>query len=88
VQRDSVNLIEKGARDRGRKGVGAAPIMEARTSGLTTARPKSGAAAKDDMEDPSVAYPTPDPVQGSFDNLKERIKAHYELCSDYYYSLW
>ncbi len=31
--------------------------------------------------------PTPEPI-GSFTALKERIKKHYELASDYYYSLW
>jgi tocopherol O-methyltransferase len=24
----------------------------------------------------------------SFDALKGRIREHYEVCSDYYYSLW
>ena len=24
----------------------------------------------------------------SFAGLKDRIKRHYEICSDYYYSLW
>jgi tocopherol O-methyltransferase len=24
----------------------------------------------------------------SFEALKNRIRHHYELCSDYYYSLW
>jgi len=24
----------------------------------------------------------------SFDALKDRIRHHYEVCSDYYYSLW
>ncbi|KAI0381793.1 S-adenosyl-L-methionine-dependent methyltransferase [Hypomontagnella monticulosa] len=27
-------------------------------------------------------------AHGSFDSLKERIKKHYEIASDYYYSLW
>jgi len=37
----------------------------------------------------SSKYETPQP-QGfvSFNALKERIRQHYELCSDYYYSLW
>lgn len=42
--------------------------------------------AKDD--DVSASYPTPAPVFSTFDALKDRIKQHYELCSDYYYSLW
>jgi hypothetical protein len=43
---------------------------------------------KSDLEELSAAYPTPEPVKSSFDILKERIRSHYELCSDYYYSLW
>ncbi|CAD6581854.1 MAG: hypothetical protein ASARMPREDX12_000687, partial [Alectoria sarmentosa] len=31
--------------------------------------------------------PPPEP-SSSFAGLKERIKLHYEICSDYYYSLW
>lgn len=31
--------------------------------------------------------PTYEP-HSSFDALKERIRHHYELASDYYYSLW
>ncbi|OTA92648.1 hypothetical protein M434DRAFT_12242 [Hypoxylon sp. CO27-5] len=27
-------------------------------------------------------------AHGSFDSLKDRIKKHYEIASDYYYSLW
>ncbi|KAI0166902.1 S-adenosyl-L-methionine-dependent methyltransferase [Hypoxylon sp. FL1284] len=36
----------------------------------------------DQHEIPSVE------AHGSFDTLKERIKKHYEIASDYYYSLW
>lgn len=32
--------------------------------------------------------PAPPSVFTSFDALKGRIREHYELCSDYYYSLW
>lgn len=34
--------------------------------------------------------PAPDPVSttSNFAALKERIRHHYELASDYYYSLW
>lgn len=34
--------------------------------------------------------PTPDPVSttSNFAALKDRIRHHYELASDYYYSLW
>ena len=31
--------------------------------------------------------PPPEP-SSSFVGLKDRIKRHYEICSDYYYSLW
>ena len=31
--------------------------------------------------------PAPEP-SSSFAGLKDRIKRHYEICSDYYYSLW
>lgn len=31
--------------------------------------------------------PPPEP-SASFAGLKDRIKRHYEICSDYYYSLW
>lgn len=31
--------------------------------------------------------PPPEPST-SFAGLKDRIKRHYEICSDYYYSLW
>lgn len=31
--------------------------------------------------------PPPEP-SSSFAGLKDRIKRHYEICSDYYYSLW
>ncbi len=42
-----------------------------------------------DVYDISTEYdmPAPQPT-GSFVALKDRIKYHYELCSDYYYSLW
>lgn len=34
-------------------------------------------------------YETPPPEpSSSFAGLKDRIKRHYEICSDYYYSLW
>ncbi|KAI1651682.1 S-adenosyl-L-methionine-dependent methyltransferase [Daldinia loculata] len=36
----------------------------------------------DQHEIPSVE------AHGSFDSLKDRIKTHYEIASDYYYSLW
>jgi hypothetical protein len=33
-------------------------------------------------------YEIPPPASTSFGVLKDRIKQHYEVCSDYYYSLW
>ena len=34
-------------------------------------------------------YEIPPPETSvSFSGLKDRIKRHYEVCSDYYYSLW
>ena len=35
----------------------------------------------------SYEIPPPEP-SSSFAGLKDRIKRHYEICSDYYYSLW
>ena len=35
----------------------------------------------------SYETPAPEP-SSSFAGLKDRIKRHYEICSDYYYSLW
>jgi len=31
--------------------------------------------------------PAPEPFI-SFNALKDRIRHHYEVCSDYYYSMW
>ncbi len=37
----------------------------------------------------SKDYEIPAPLpSASMSALKERIKHHYEICSDYYYSLW
>lgn len=39
--------------------------------------------------DISSQYETPAPEPFvSFNALKDRIRHHYEICSDYYYSLW
>lgn len=39
--------------------------------------------------DISAQYPTPEPEpMSSFAALKDRIRHHYELASDYYFSLW
>ena len=40
-------------------------------------------------EEISEKYGTPAPLAiTSFAALKDRIRQHYEICSDYYYSLW
>lgn len=40
-------------------------------------------------EDVINQYDTPEPEPFiSFNALKDRIRHHYELASDYYYSLW
>lgn len=52
------------------------------------ARPQSlpdGLQAQDIGDDYEIPPPEP---SSSFAGLKERIKQHYEICSDYYYSLW
>jgi len=52
----------------------------------TVERPDSG---RDQNSDVGANYPpAPPSVFTSFDALKGRIRDHYEVCSDYYYSLW
>ena len=50
------------------------------------------AAAADPTDTPShdvsQDYEIPAPVTTSFTVLKERIRYHYERCSDYYQSMW
>ena len=42
-----------------------------------------------EVADISNNYETPAPEPFStFNALKDRIRHHYEICSDYYYSLW
>lgn len=42
-----------------------------------------------EAHDISNDYEIPAPLPStSMSALKERIKGHYEICSDYYYSLW
>lgn len=56
-----------------------APMASTQTS--SSSRTKAG-----DIGD---NYEIPPPVPtSSFASLKDRIKQHYEICSDYYYSLW
>ena len=38
--------------------------------------------------DVSQDYEIPEPVSTSFTVLKERIRYHYERCSDFYQSMW
>ena len=46
----------------------------------------SGVTQAEDIGD-NYEIPPPEP-SSSFAGLKDRIKRHYEICSDYYYSLW
>lgn len=42
-----------------------------------------------DGNDVDAKYAAPPPSTfTSFNALKGRIREHYEVCSDYYYSLW
>ncbi|MCJ1393329.1 hypothetical protein MMC18_006201 [Xylographa bjoerkii] len=52
--------------------------------------PSSSSSSKiSSTPDVSTKYETPPPQEfTSFEALKGRIRHHYELCSDYYYSLW
>jgi tocopherol O-methyltransferase len=58
--------------------------MDKQTSpgGILTADEKNKGEIGDQYE-----IPTPEPFI-SFNALKGRIRHHYEICSDYYYSLW
>lgn len=45
--------------------------------------------ASEASRDVSKDYEIPAPVAPTtVSALKERIKRHYEICSEYYYSLW
>jgi tocopherol O-methyltransferase len=47
------------------------------------------AATHDTGDDFGANYSAPSPPTfTSFDALKGRIREHYEVCSNYYYSLW
>jgi hypothetical protein len=62
--------------------------MDKRSSAL--ASENKAAAANGALEqDLGSRYeiPAPEPFI-SFSALKDRIRRHYEICSDYYYSLW
>jgi tocopherol O-methyltransferase len=48
-----------------------------------------GAEKSDETDDLGEKYEIPEPEPFiSFNALKDRIRHHYELASDYYYSLW
>lgn len=51
-----------------------------------SASTQTSSQAEDDIGD-NYEIPSPEP-SSSFAGLKDRIKRHYEICSDYYYSLW
>jgi len=51
-----------------------------------SAPPRASLASTEEL---SEKYETPAPLAiTSFGALKDRIRQHYEICSDYYYSLW
>ena len=54
-------------------------------SGVKTQSESPASQAQDIGDDYEI--PPPEPFT-SFAGLKDRIKHHYEICSDYYYSLW
>ncbi|CZS94394.1 related to tocopherol O-methyltransferase [Rhynchosporium graminicola] len=58
----------------------AAPVSAQATESLSIVDEKADVSAKYDI-------PEPEPFI-SFNALKDRIRHHYELASDYYYSLW
>ena len=55
----------------------------------TELRPSTAPVPNNEPHDISQDYEVPEPLPStSMSALKERIKYHYEVCSDYYYSLW
>ena len=52
-------------------------------------KPSTPPILKNGAHNISDDYEIPAPLPStSMSALKERIKSHYEICSDYYYSLW
>ena len=51
----------------------------------STPNPLSNTEAGDIGDNYEIPLPEP---SSSFAGLKDRIKHHYEICSDYYFSLW
>ena len=52
-------------------------------------KPSKSPNLNNEAHDISQDYEIPAPLPStSMNALKERIKYHYEVCSDYYYSLW
>ena len=56
---------------------------------LQATEPNGGVEKSDETVDLGEKYEIPEPEPFiSFNALKDRIRHHYELASDYYYSLW
>ena len=50
---------------------------------------ESAAGPREIIDDVGAKYQAAPPSAfTSFDALKARIREHYEVCSDYYYSIW
>lgn len=59
------------------------------TEKLTHSSESSGVEKQGEISDLGDKYEIPEPEPFiSFNALKDRIRHHYELASDYYYSLW
>ena len=58
--------------------------MDADNEGPKATAPND-AQAQDIGDEYEIPHPEP---SVSIAGLKDRIKRHYEICSDYYYSLW
>lgn len=62
--------------------------MEGQTI-ATELKPSTPPTLNNEAHNISDGYEIPAPLPPtSMSALKERIKSHYEICSDYYYSLW
>ena len=56
-------------------------------NGLTTSLNAAASLVAQEGINKGCETPAPEPLT-SFTALKNRIKQHYELASDYYFSLW
>lgn len=54
---------------------------------MSSAKASDGAIAPYDKDIEKYEIPEPEPFI-SFQTLKDRIRHHYEIASDYYYSVW